>query len=60
MGELSRVLPEADRDGDVWTWVVRNRSAITGASRNVEAARAMDEQRAEDAARQGSLFGGGQ
>lgn len=58
MGELARVVPEADSDGDVWTWVVRNRSAITGASRNVEAARAIEEQKAEQAAKQGSLFGG--
>lgn len=58
MGELARVVPEADQDGDVWNWVVRNRSAISGASRNVEAARVMEEQRAEEAGQQGSLFGG--
>lgn len=58
MGELARALPEADRDSEVWTWIVRNRSAITGASRNVEAARALEEQAAESASRQGSLFEG--
>lgn len=57
MGELARVVPEADPDGDVWTWVVRNRSAITGASRNVEAARAIEDQRTEAAGHQGLLFG---
>jgi putative DNA methylase len=58
MSELARVLPEGDADGEVWTWVVRNRSAITGASRNVEAARARDEQERESASRQATLFGG--
>ena len=58
MGELARVLPDADPDGDVWTWVVRNSSAISGATRNVEAARALEEQRLEEAGKQGSLFGG--
>lgn len=58
MGELSRLVPEADPDGDVWTWVVRNRSAITGASRNVEAAKAREEHEREAASRQATLFGG--
>jgi adenine-specific DNA methylase len=58
MGELSRLLPEADRDGETWTWVVRNRNTIVGASRNVEAAQAREEQAREEAARQTSLFGG--
>lgn len=58
MGELSRLLPDADPDGDVWTWVVRNRAAITGASRNVAAAREREEQELEKASRQTSLFGG--
>jgi hypothetical protein len=58
MGELARSVPEADPDGEIWTWVVRNRAAIGGASRNVEVARLMEEQRAEEAGKQGSLFGG--
>lgn len=58
MGELGRALPEADADGEIWTWVVRNRSAISGATRNVEAARASEEKRAEEAGLQGLLFGG--
>ncbi len=58
MGELSRLLPDADRDGDTWTWVVRNRNAITGASRNVEAAKAGEDSERERAERQATLFGG--
>jgi hypothetical protein len=58
MGELSRLLPETDPDGDVWTWVVRNRNAIVGASRNVEAAHAREEESRERASRQSSLFEG--
>ena len=29
MAELPRLLGEADRDGQVWTWAVRNRNQIT-------------------------------
>lgn len=58
MGELSRLLPEADRDGETWTWVVRNRNAIVGASRNVEAAQAREEDARAEAVRQATLFGG--
>ena len=58
MGELSRVVPESDPDGEIWTWVVRNRAAITSASHNVEAAREREVRAAEAAGRQGSLLGG--
>jgi hypothetical protein len=58
MGELSRVLPEADRDGEVWTWVVRNRGPISGTSRNVAAAKTREMADAAATARQISLFGG--
>jgi putative DNA methylase len=58
MDELARLVPEADPDGDVWRWVVRNRAAIIGASRNVEAARAREELELDAADRQSSLFGG--
>lgn len=57
MGELARRVPEADPDGEVWTWVVRNRSAITGAAQNIDVARAREEEAEEIAGRQGSLFG---
>ena len=58
MSDLSRTLPEADKDGDVWTWVVRNRSAVVGASRNVEAALVREQEARESGSKQGSLFGG--
>ena len=56
MNELSRFFPDADRDGEVWTWIVRNRSAITGASRNVDAARVRETEAREAKDKQGSLF----
>lgn len=58
MSELTRVLPEGDSDCEVWTWVVRNRPAITGASRSVEMVRAQEEQTREAESRQTTLFGG--
>ncbi len=58
MKELSRFVPEADPDGDVWTWVVRNQSAISGASRNVQAAVVREEHEREDAGVQRSIFEG--
>jgi putative DNA methylase len=58
MKELSRFVPEADKDGEIWTWVVRNRSAITGASRRADAARIREDEDQEAVDRQGSLFGG--
>lgn len=58
MGELSRLLPEADGDADIWTWVVRNKGAITAASRNIEAAKVREEQEREAIDKQESLFGG--
>lgn len=36
MGHLAKYLTEADPDGDVWTWAVRNRSAITDISQSIE------------------------
>lgn len=59
MGELSARVPEADPDGEVWTWVVRNQGPITGASRNVAAARDHDEHEKQQAEQQGTFFGGG-
>ena len=40
--ELSRAVPEADEDGEVWTWLVRNRQQVVSATRNVEATRARE------------------
>ena len=36
LGHLAKHLTETDPDGDVWTWAVRNRSAITGISQGIE------------------------
>ena len=58
MDELARCVPEADKDGDVWTWVARNRSVIGGASRNVEAARVREEKKRAAQGRQEQLFRG--
>ena len=56
MAELAGLLTEADRDGEVWTWVVRNRSAVTSSSQSIETARtARREQRAAES-QQGELF----
>lgn len=56
--ELSRYVPDGDRDGETWTWLVRNRGAVTAATLNVEAARQREVEQLELADRQGSLFGG--
>ena len=56
MTELADLLGEADPDGEVWTWVVRNRAAVTSGSQSIELARARraEEQKAEEL--QGALF----
>ena len=56
MTELADLLGEADTDGEVWTWVVRNRAAVTSGSAAVETERAT--RRTERAAerQQGELF----
>jgi len=56
MAELAGLLTEADLDGEVWTWVVRNRSAVTSSSQSIETAlTARREQRAAES-QQGELF----
>lgn len=45
---LSKALPESDRDGEVFTRMVRNREGVVAAARNVEAAELAEAQRAED------------
>ena len=56
MTELADLLSEADADGEVWTWVVRNRTSIISGSRSIETARARrtEERKAEQL--QGELF----
>lgn len=56
MSELGDLLGEADADGEVWTWVVRNRAAVVSGSQTVEAARARRTEQREAAERQGTLF----
>jgi adenine-specific DNA methylase len=56
LGELSRRLPEADDDGDVFTWLIRNRQASESATRNVEATRQRELRDEEDKEAQASLF----
>ena len=46
MAELPRLLGEADRDGQVWTWAVRNRNQITSRAGTIR-----DERDTADAAR---------
>ena len=46
MAELPRLLGEADRDGQVWTWAVRNRNQITSRAGTIR-----DERHTADAAR---------
>ena len=56
VGGLARSLPEADPDGETWTWLVRNRSAITTGTRTVEAARQRQKSRRAAKAAQMQLF----
>lgn len=44
ISHLASHVTEADRDGDVWTWAVRNRSVITRSSPSVEADRILEEE----------------
>ncbi|MCY3952182.1 MAG: hypothetical protein OXG69_06505 [bacterium] len=56
MAELAGLLGEADRDGEVWTWVVRNRAAITSSSQSIETARATRREQRAAESQQGELF----
>ena len=56
MAELAGLLTEADRDGEVWTWVVRNRSAVTSSSQSIETARAARREQRAAESQQGELF----
>ena len=56
MIELADLLGEADADGEVWTWVVRNRAAITSGSQSIETARARRAEEREAVQQQGALF----
>lgn len=56
MAELAGLLGEADVDGEVWTWVVRNRVAIESGSQSIETARARRAEEREAEELQGALF----
>ena len=56
MTELADLLGEADADGEVWTWVVRNRAAVGSGSRAVAADRSRRAQEREAGKLQGELF----
>lgn len=56
MTELADVLGEADTDGEVWTWVTRNRTAITTGSMAIDVTRAGRAAKREARERQGQLF----
>ena len=56
MTELADLLSEADPDGEVWTWVVRNRAAVTSGSQSIETARAHRAEKREAENLQGALF----
>jgi len=58
LGELSRAVPEADPDGDAWTWLVRNRATLIEASGDRSLARQAETARREQQNTQGTLFGG--
>lgn len=55
--ELSARLPDGDRDGETFTWLVRNRSTVLEGTRNVESARNMEAAKDKSARAQMTLFG---
>jgi len=52
---LSDAVPEADRDGEAWTYLVRNRQAVVSSTRNLAVARDREDKAAEVRSAQGSL-----
>ncbi|MDE0161737.1 MAG: hypothetical protein OXL98_08340 [Acidimicrobiaceae bacterium] len=56
VAELGRHLAEADTDGEVFTWLTRSRKAVSSAAANVEAVRAAEQRRADEAGYQPSIF----
>jgi putative DNA methylase len=59
LGELSARLPKADPDGDLWTWLVRNRTGVVLGTKNVEAVRLREDEAAHAVKAQQTLFEGG-
>ena len=56
ISELGGQLAEADRDGDVFTWLTRNRRAVCNAAANVETIRATEQRQAAEAGYQPTIF----
>ena len=56
VSELGGQLAEADADGEIFTWLTRNRRPVSSAAANVEAAKATEERRAAEAGHQASIF----
>ena len=56
VSELAGRLAEADADGEIFTWLTRNRRPVSNAASNVEAAKATEERRAAEAGHQPSIF----
>lgn len=56
LSDLSARLPDGDKDGETFTWLVRNRSTVIDGTRNIEAARAREAAQDEGARAQRSLF----
>jgi hypothetical protein len=56
IAEMGRRFGEADRDGGVWTWLTRNRRALTSAAGNLDAERSYEERDREDRGVQPSIF----
>lgn len=52
---LSDSVPEADRDGEAWTYLVRNRQAVVSSTRNLAVAQEREVKAAEASSAQGSL-----
>ena len=59
VSELSRQLAIADPDGEIFTWLIRNRRPVSNAAANVEATKATAEREAVDKGQQPSIFGQG-
>ena len=56
ISELGGQLAESDTDGEVFTWLTRNRREVSNAAANVQAARAAEQRREAEAGDQLSFF----
>jgi hypothetical protein len=55
VGALSSYVPDGDADGEVWTYLIRNRQAVVSSTRNIAAARQRETESVEAAVAQGRL-----